>query len=57
MDSTRRISQVFNNNPQGRRITGRRKTDGGTVYKHILINPNYELEREVKNQSCMREVH
>ena len=28
MDSTRRVSQVFNDNPQGRRQRGRRKTDG-----------------------------
>jgi hypothetical protein len=38
MDSKRKVSQVFNNNPQGSRLRGRPKTDGGTVYKRILIN-------------------
>jgi hypothetical protein len=37
MDSTRKVKQVFNNNPQGIRLRGRPKTDGGTMYKHILI--------------------
>ena len=31
MDSERKVSQVFNNNPQGSRLRGRPKTDGGTV--------------------------
>jgi hypothetical protein len=43
MDSTRRVSQVFNNNPQRRRLRGRPKTDGGTVYKQILINPKLQI--------------
>ena len=28
MDSTRKIGQVFNNNPQGSRLTGRRQKNG-----------------------------
>jgi hypothetical protein len=33
MDSSRKVSRVFNNSHQGSRLT-----DGGTVYKHILLN-------------------
>jgi hypothetical protein len=33
MDCKGKVSQVFKINPQGSRITGRPKTDGGTVYK------------------------
>jgi hypothetical protein len=38
MDSKRKVSQVFNNNSQGRCLRGRQKTDGGTVYREMLIN-------------------
>jgi hypothetical protein len=38
MDNKRKVSRVFNNNPQRSRLRGRPKTDGGTVYKQILIN-------------------
>jgi hypothetical protein len=38
MDNTRKVSQIFNNNPQGSRLKGRQKADGGTVYKQILID-------------------
>lgn len=33
-----KVSQIFDNNPQGTRLRGRPKTDGGTVYVKILIN-------------------
>jgi hypothetical protein len=33
MDSERKVSQVFSKNVQGSILTGRPKTDGGTVYK------------------------
>jgi hypothetical protein len=32
-----KLSHVFNGNPQGSRLKGRPKTDGGIVYKQILI--------------------
>jgi hypothetical protein len=38
MDSERKVNQVFNNNSVGRRLRDDQKTDGGTVYKQILIN-------------------
>jgi hypothetical protein len=38
MDCKKRVSQVFSSNPQGRRLRGRPKIDGGIVYKQILIN-------------------
>jgi len=38
MDSKRKVSQVFNNNPQGHRLRGRLKTDGGIVYRQTLID-------------------
>jgi hypothetical protein len=37
MDSKRKVSQECNNNPQGSRLRGRPKTDGGTVCRQILI--------------------
>jgi hypothetical protein len=41
MDSKRKASQVFKNNPQGSRLTGRPKKDE-TMYKEILINANFK---------------
>jgi len=38
MDSKRQVSQVFNNSPQGIRLRGRPKPDGGTLCKQILIS-------------------
>jgi hypothetical protein len=38
MDTKRKVSQVFNNSPQGSRLRGWPKTDGGAVYKHMLVN-------------------
>ena len=37
MDSKRKVIKVHNNNPRGSRIRGLLKTDGGIVYKQILI--------------------
>jgi hypothetical protein len=37
MGSNRRVSQVFKINHQVSRLTGRPKTDGGTVYKTDII--------------------
>jgi len=36
------VSQVFNNNSQGSRLRGQPKTDGGVVYKQILLNAKLE---------------
>ena len=33
IDSKKKVSQIFNNNPKGSLQSGRQKTDGGTVYK------------------------
>ena len=35
INSYRKVSQVFNNNPQESRLRGRPNTDGGTVYRQI----------------------
>jgi hypothetical protein len=35
--------QVFNNNPQGSQLKGLPKTDGGIVYKQILINAKFQI--------------
>ena len=40
MGSRGKVSQVFKNNLQGSRLSGRSKTDCGTLYKRILINAN-----------------
>jgi hypothetical protein len=34
----KKVSQVFNSNPQDSRVSGQPKKDGGTVHKQILIN-------------------
>jgi hypothetical protein len=49
MDRTR--SEVFNNNPQGSKLNGRLKTDGGTVYKQILINAILQIGKRDEKQS------
>jgi hypothetical protein len=51
MDSERKVSQVFNNNPQRSRLRGRPKTDCGIEYKHILINAKLEIEKRGQTQS------
>jgi len=43
VDSKRKVSQIFNNNPQGSRLRGRPKTDGGIVYKQVLINAKLQI--------------
>jgi hypothetical protein len=55
MDSKRRVSQVFNNNPQGSRLIGRPKIDGGIMYEQVLIkaelktgNRGHETELSVE---------
>ena len=50
MGSTRKVSQVFNKNPQGSQLRGRPKQHGGTMCKQILICANYKLAGELKQQ-------
>jgi len=38
MESKRKVSQVFKNNPQRSQQRGRPQTYGAIVYKEILIN-------------------
>jgi hypothetical protein len=38
VDSRRKVFHVFKDNPQGSQLRGRPKTDGGIVYKQILVN-------------------
>jgi len=54
MDCKRKVSQVFDNNPQGRRLTGRPKIDGGTVYIQVLINAKLKTGKTCQK---MGEVH
>lgn len=46
MDSNRKVRKVFNNNPQRSLITGRPKTNGGTVYKQMLIDAKLQNWKE-----------
>ena len=55
MNSKRKVSQVFNNNPQGSRLRGQSKTDG-IGYKKILINPKLHIEKRGQTQSWLGEV-
>jgi hypothetical protein len=38
-----KVGQVFNNNPQESRLRRRPKTDGGAVYRQVLINAKLQL--------------
>ena len=52
MDSNRRVSQVFNYNPQGRQLRGQPKNRWwNCVQTDNNKMQNYKLEREVKEQS------
>ena len=51
VESKRKVSQVFKNYPQASRLIGRPKTDGGTVYRQILINAKLETLKRIKKQS------
>jgi hypothetical protein len=59
MESKSKVSQVFNNNPQVSRLRGRPKTDGGIVYKQILINAKLQIGKrgprtELSGRSALR---
>jgi len=56
LESKRKVSQVFNNNPQGSWLRGQPKTGGGTVYKSVLIDAKLKTG-EVKKQSWLEEIH
>jgi hypothetical protein len=43
MDSERKVSQVFNNNPLESHLRWCPKTDGGIVYKQALINEKLQI--------------
>jgi len=50
------VSQVFNINLQGSRLRGRPKTDGGFVYKQILIDANLKpVQRSQKSRAYWEE--
>ena len=57
MDGKSKLSQVFNDNPEESRLKGRPKTDGGIVYKQVLINAKFQIGKRGKKQSWLREVH
>jgi hypothetical protein len=57
MDSKRNLSKIFNNNPQGSRLSERPKTDGGTMYKHILIDAKLQIGQTGQKQRLLGEVH
>ena len=42
------MSQVFNNNPKGSRLGKDQDTDGGIVYKQILINEKLQVGKRGK---------
>ena len=43
LESKRQVIEVLNNTPRGSRLRGRPKTDGGIVYKQILINAELQI--------------
>jgi hypothetical protein len=52
MGSTRKVSQVFNNNPQGSQLRGRPKNSRWKCLQTDSLNTckNYKLARELKKQ-------
>jgi hypothetical protein len=46
MDSKR--SQVFNNNPQGSRLGGGPKKDGGILYNQIQMNAKLQIGKRCR---------
>jgi hypothetical protein len=50
-NSKRKVSQVFNKNPQGSRIIGQPNVDGGTVYKHLLTNTKLQSGKRGQNRA------
>ena len=51
LETKRKVIEVVDSTPHGRRLRGHPKTDGGIVYKQILINAEFQIQREVKEQS------
>jgi hypothetical protein len=43
MEGKRKVIKVINNTPHGSRLRGRPKTDGGIVYKQILISAKLQI--------------
>ena len=43
LESKRKVIEVLNNTPQGSRLRGRPKTDGGIVHKQKLINTELQI--------------
>jgi hypothetical protein len=43
MDDKTKVSRLFKNNPQGSRLRGRPKTEGGTVSKMVLISAKLQI--------------
>jgi len=52
-ESKRKASQVFNNSPKGSQLRGRPKTNGGIVYKQMLINVKLQIGNRCKKQSWL----
>jgi len=48
MATKRLVSQVLNRNPQGIRLRGRPKRDGGTVYEQTLTNAKLKTGKRGK---------
>jgi hypothetical protein len=50
MDGNRKVSQVFKNNPTGSRLEDDQDTDGGIMYKQILINGKLQAGKRGKRK-------
>jgi hypothetical protein len=48
LENKRKVIEVLNNTPRGSRLRGRPKTDGGIVYKQILINAELHIRKRVQ---------
>jgi len=57
MDSTQKLGQVFNSDPQGSRLIGWPKTEGGIMYKQMLINAKLQIGKRGQKQTFIGEVH
>ena len=57
MDTKRKVSEVVNINLREIDYEDNQKTDGGNVYKEILIITKLQIGKRDQKQRSLREVH
>jgi hypothetical protein len=57
MDSRRKVSQLFKNNPQESWLRGQQTKDGEILYQQILKNAKLQIGYRSQKPSWIGEVH